>query len=184
MAFSIANTKKHTRCTILLPGLSNKNICIKIIAYFNQLSTFFFFYCHHRQRRSNRAYLFSEPLDIASIEPIPRYLFSLTPCWKKYSPGASSVPASMEPIITTPAPIPSAWENGERKTIGRRENVRKTKDRTTDQRSSNEKHTRGRRTSRWGSNEDTIKNVSGCRVSVWVYGMFQPWLKAPILTLF
>lgn len=53
-------------------------------------------------------HLFSDPLDIASMEPMPRYRFSLTPSWKKYSPGASSVPASMEPIITTPAPIPKA----------------------------------------------------------------------------
>jgi hypothetical protein len=43
--------------------------------------------------------LFSEPLVIASMEPIPRYFFSLTPSWKKYSPGASSVPASNDPHI-------------------------------------------------------------------------------------
>lgn len=39
---------------------------------------------------------------MASKEPIPRYFFSLTPSEKKYSPGASVVAASKEPIITTP----------------------------------------------------------------------------------
>lgn len=37
---------------------------------------------------------------IASKEPIPRYFFSRTPSEKKYSPGASVVAASNEPIIT------------------------------------------------------------------------------------
>lgn len=37
---------------------------------------------------------------IASREPIPRYFFSRTPSEKKYSPGASVVAASNEPIIT------------------------------------------------------------------------------------
>ena len=37
---------------------------------------------------------------IASSEPMPRYFFKRTPSWKKYSPGASVVPARREPIIT------------------------------------------------------------------------------------
>ena len=37
---------------------------------------------------------------IASRDPMPRYFFSRTPLLKKYSPGASDVPASIEPIIT------------------------------------------------------------------------------------
>ena len=36
---------------------------------------------------------------MASSDPIPRYFFSLTPSEKKYSPGASVVPASSEPIM-------------------------------------------------------------------------------------
>jgi len=36
---------------------------------------------------------------IASSDPIPRYFFSRTPSEKKYSPGASVVPASSEPSI-------------------------------------------------------------------------------------
>lgn len=39
-------------------------------------------------------------LSIASKLPIPLYFFSLTPSEKKYSPGASDVPANNEPIIT------------------------------------------------------------------------------------
>lgn len=38
---------------------------------------------------------------MASREPMPRYFLSLTPSEKKYSPGASVVAASREPIITT-----------------------------------------------------------------------------------
>ena len=47
-------------------------------------------------------YLTCEPLlfSIASREPMPRYFLSLTPSAKKYSPGASVVPANIEPIIT------------------------------------------------------------------------------------
>lgn len=37
---------------------------------------------------------------MASKEPMPRYFLSLTPSEKKYSPGASVVAASREPIIT------------------------------------------------------------------------------------
>jgi hypothetical protein len=37
---------------------------------------------------------------MASSEPIPLYFFSLTPSAKKYSPGASEVPANIDPIIT------------------------------------------------------------------------------------
>ena len=37
---------------------------------------------------------------MASSEPIPRYFFKRTPSAKKYSPGASVVPARREPIIT------------------------------------------------------------------------------------
>ena len=37
---------------------------------------------------------------MASNDPIPRYFFNLTPSAKKYSPGASDVPANIEPIIT------------------------------------------------------------------------------------
>lgn len=39
-------------------------------------------------------------LSMASSEPMPRYFFSLIPSEKKYSPGASVVAASREPIIT------------------------------------------------------------------------------------
>ena len=43
----------------------------------------------------------SAPLrSIASREPMPLYFFKRTPLLKKYSPGASEVPANMEPIIT------------------------------------------------------------------------------------
>lgn len=47
-------------------------------------------------------YLVWEPrfLSMASSEPIPLYFFSLMPSEKKYSPGASLVAASNEPIIT------------------------------------------------------------------------------------
>lgn len=38
---------------------------------------------------------------MASRDPMPRYFLSLTPSEKKYSPGASVVAASREPIITT-----------------------------------------------------------------------------------
>lgn len=37
---------------------------------------------------------------MASSEPMPLYFFSLTPSEKKYSPGASVVAASRDPIIT------------------------------------------------------------------------------------
>lgn len=37
---------------------------------------------------------------MASREPMPRYFFSRMPSEKKYSPGASLVAASREPIIT------------------------------------------------------------------------------------
>ena len=37
---------------------------------------------------------------MASNDPMPLYFFNLTPSAKKYSPGASDVPASKEPIIT------------------------------------------------------------------------------------
>lgn len=37
---------------------------------------------------------------MASKEPMPRYFFSRMPSEKKYSPGASLVAASREPIIT------------------------------------------------------------------------------------
>ena len=37
---------------------------------------------------------------MASNDPIPLYFFSRTPSAKKYSPGASEVPANMDPIIT------------------------------------------------------------------------------------
>lgn len=39
-------------------------------------------------------------LSMASREPMPRYFFSRMPSEKKYSPGASLVAASREPIIT------------------------------------------------------------------------------------
>ena len=45
---------------------------------------------------------------MASMDPIPRYFFRRTPSWKKYCPGASSVPASIEPIIATLAPSDNA----------------------------------------------------------------------------
>lgn len=47
-------------------------------------------------------YLFWEPrfLSMASREPMPRYFFNRIPSEKKYSPGASLVAASREPIIT------------------------------------------------------------------------------------
>lgn len=47
-------------------------------------------------------YLVWEPrfLSMASREPMPRYFFSRIPSEKKYSPGASLVAASREPIIT------------------------------------------------------------------------------------
>lgn len=47
-------------------------------------------------------YLVWEPrfLSMASREPMPRYFFSRMPSEKKYSPGASLVAASREPIIT------------------------------------------------------------------------------------
>lgn len=47
-------------------------------------------------------YLVWEPrfLSMASREPMPRYFFSLMPSEKKYSPGASLVAASSDPIIT------------------------------------------------------------------------------------
>ena len=37
---------------------------------------------------------------MASKLPIPRYFLSLTPSWKKKSPGDSVVPANNDPIIT------------------------------------------------------------------------------------
>jgi len=37
---------------------------------------------------------------MASNEPMPRYFFNRTPSAKKYSPGASVVPANMDPSIT------------------------------------------------------------------------------------
>lgn len=42
---------------------------------------------------------------MASREPMPRYFLSLTPSEKKYSPGASVVAASKEPIITAEAKV-------------------------------------------------------------------------------
>lgn len=46
---------------------------------------------------------------MASKEPMPRYFLSLTPSEKKYSPGASVVAASREPIITVVVAGPGQW---------------------------------------------------------------------------
>lgn len=46
---------------------------------------------------------------MASKDPIPLYFFNLTPSAKKYSPGASDVPANIEPIITEMTQYKS-WE--------------------------------------------------------------------------
>lgn len=53
-------------------------------------------------KSTNLKYLFWLLLlfSMASREPMPLYFFSLTPSEKKYSPGASVVAASREPIIT------------------------------------------------------------------------------------
>jgi hypothetical protein len=55
-----------------------------------------------KNMKTNLKYLFWLLLlfSMASREPMPRYFFSLTPSEKKYSPGASVVAASREPIIT------------------------------------------------------------------------------------
>ncbi len=46
-------------------------------------------------------YLDADPLfSMASSDPIPLYFFRRTPSAKKYSPGASDVPANIDPIIT------------------------------------------------------------------------------------
>ena len=41
--------------------------------------------------------------------PIQKDMFYLTPSWKKYSPGASEVPANKLPIITVEAPNETAF---------------------------------------------------------------------------
>ena len=46
---------------------------------------------------------------IAPSEPMPRYSLKRSPWWKTTSPGASSVPASIEPSITVSAPAAIAF---------------------------------------------------------------------------
>ena len=45
----------------------------------------------------------------AMSRPIQKHMLYLTPSWKKYSPGASEVPANKLPIITVEAPNETAF---------------------------------------------------------------------------
>ena len=54
-------------------------------------------------------YLSLLPFSIAAIEPIPRYTLYLRPWNNSKSPGASSHPANIEPIIHTFPPAAMAF---------------------------------------------------------------------------
>src|SRR3954470_22479160 len=55
------------------------------------------------------SYRFGLPVDIAPIDPIPRYVLNVRPWYRIVSPGLSSVPASRLPIITASAPAAIAF---------------------------------------------------------------------------
>lgn len=70
--------------------------------YSLEIATEIFFQSNLSSLFLHLKYLVWDPrfLSMASKEPMPRYFFSRMPSEKKYSPGASLVAASREPIIT------------------------------------------------------------------------------------